>query len=584
MWAPCFRAHLTAEAFEAPQVRGPIEQLHYTLMSSYRERLKDPELIARYELKTERAVRDATAVARRRKSQLDIPFSTWARSISYFNQRVPTRVWVDNRKGFRIVHRDIALKMLDYMLVTEPKPPFAENPFVAIFGVDQCNFWQASSTSKKGEFRGAERLNSQGMPIAIRSQTVLNVVQRQVPITFPMLTPADVALITERGPYTQDFRLIFPVLHPRTVNADMWNWADELISLLVHDDEQLPDARPTQLRLPSDERTITERVLAKPPNKPPGPSEMKFHPSVPNCETQSFTDVQKMWAALLGYCSFAQCICIFIFCDGQLVELLRSCKINWPSDYKRILIGNGHFHAFAHLTFCLNEGWWMACTCTFAAWQKKKKQIKQHMPDLQHDNAKHCLDFLRVDTAAILCFLLLDVKSPPPWLLIQDLKQYISLVKNEGGIVSLQFVVHVGSPVLKMQRSIRGAQGAAITRCMAYAFHCHRSLANKTKSVYICMITLMGLTCAHPKLVPVLEQMSVVSLLGRIWVAFDRLIEYINLLQQKRGTAFRAFDSQLHFTKYLKPLVHVDAAWRDAEGGESPLDDGIPTYLYNDIA
>jgi hypothetical protein len=34
----------------------------------------------------------------------------------------------------------------------------------------------------------------------------------------------------------------------------------------------------------------------------------------------------------------------------------------------------------------------------------------------------------------------------------------------------------------------------------------------------------------------------------------------------------------------LKPLVHVDAAWKEADGpGNAHLDDGIPSYLYNDI-
>jgi hypothetical protein len=34
-----------------------------------------------------------------------------------------------------------------------------------------------------------------------------------------------------------------------------------------------------------------------------------------------------------------------------------------------VLIGNGHFHSLSHLSFCLIEGWWECCCCTFAAWQ-----------------------------------------------------------------------------------------------------------------------------------------------------------------------------------------------------------------------
>ena len=86
----------------------------------------------------------------------------------------------------------------------------------------------------------------------------------------------------------------------------------------------------------------------------------------------------------------------------------------------------------------------------------------------------------------------------------------------------------------------------------------------------------MGLTSAHPKLVPLLERYCCISQFGRIWVAIDRYIEFLNDQQLKRGTAFRSFDSQLHFSEYIKPLLHCDAAWREADGPGIGLDDGIP--------
>lgn len=98
------------------------------------------------------------------------------------------------------------------------------------------------------------------------------------------------------------------------------------------------------------------------------------------------------------------------------------------------------------------------------------------------------------------------------------------------------------------------------------------------------MIAVLGFATAHPKLVPLIMHYSCISLLGRIWIAFDRYLEYINLLQQKRGTAFRSFDSQLQFSNCLKPLIHCDAAWKTVEGAGTGLDDGIPTFLYNDVS
>ena len=60
---------------------------------------------------------------------------------------------------------DTVQKALDFMLDTKPPQPWPEHPHVAVFGVDQCNHWQVAQNSRKGEFRGAERLDHRGMPM-----------------------------------------------------------------------------------------------------------------------------------------------------------------------------------------------------------------------------------------------------------------------------------------------------------------------------------------------------------------------------------------------------------------------------------
>lgn len=195
-----------------------------------------------------------------------------------------------------------------------------------------------------------------------------------------------------------------------------------------------------------------------------------------------------------------------------------------------------------------------------------------------------CLDFHRVSTAGILAYLMLDVTNPPPRVLIMDPRSYANLVRSAGGTVILQYLFYAGFPILYWQRMIRAGRGSEMTMLYAYAFHCFRALAHKFKSVYITMTTLMGLCCAHPKLVQVLQATCTVSMLGRIWIAKDRFLEYVNLLQQKRTTAFKGFDSQLQFSSLLKPLVHVDAAWKEADGAGADIDDGIASYLANDVA
>ena len=107
------------------------------------------------------------------------------------------------------------------------------------------------------------------------------------------------------------------------------------------------------------------------------------------------------------------------------------------------------------------------------------------------------------------------------------------------------------------------------------------ALSFKTKSVFITLTTLLGLVCAHPKLQTLLHGCAAVSLLGTIggMFAFDRLLEYVNLLQSKRATAFVGFNSQLTFTELIQALLHVDASWKEANGQSTGLDDGIPAFL-----
>lgn len=465
LWSCDYAHFLNLERLEVPELREKVVQTCLGQMSIYRERLTNPHQIAAYDAKTERMIRDQTAVLRRRANQFDIPFSVDARSQSYFNQRVPKRVWKDQQHGLVILHRDSTEKVARTMVEVQPAPPFIANMHVACFGVDQCNHWQASQFSKKGEFRGAERLNKLGMPVTIRSETVLNVVQRLLPFTAPMLTPQEVQLIQANGPYTEDKNNVFAVLNPQRLEREMWSWVACMLLLLMPQEE-----------LPDSEEQIVERILGKPRIKPIGRSEFRIHPPIPKCETQSYEDCSKMIMYLSALVT-QYCVCIIIFCDGQLEEMLRSCLINHFSQFKRVLIGNGHFHAYVHFLFCGNTGYWLCCLCTFSRWQGKRKQIYQFMKDLQHDNARHVLDFHRTNVAGILSYLILDVTNPSPRLLLRDPQGYLALVHVAGGIVMLQYLFRFGLVAIFWQRTMREGGGKAVTLCIAYAFHFHRACA-----------------------------------------------------------------------------------------------------------
>ena len=362
LWSSDYSVLLEVEKLEVPDLWQAVSDQHHEKLSSWRARLTGDKLLA-YEAKTERMILRSVARLRRRRNQLDIPFSTLATSVSHFNQRVPTRVWREAQKDFSLLHRDVCERYVKAMVAVEPASPFPLSQSMSVFCADQCNHWQAA---KKGrEFRGAERLDASGMPVTIRSETVLNVVQRRIPFNLPLLTDAEVALIKQHGPYTEPATNLYNILAPSRVQRDVWEWVSQLMRRVYPMDTREERDAP----LPAwTERDIVDKVLGKPTIKPRGPSEMDIHPSIQKCDTKSFADLIKMWDHLVRW-SPAGVIAIFVFCDGQLVELLRAGKRRWRSQFKKAVICNGFFHAFIHLCFCLNTGYWLvsaiclACVC-----------------------------------------------------------------------------------------------------------------------------------------------------------------------------------------------------------------------------
>lgn len=192
----------------------------------------------------------------------------------------------------------------------------------------------------------------------------------QIPFTMGQLSSADIAQIAQHGPYTEDYRNLLPVLHPNRVTADLSNGLTELLELVSCEAPEPPkvdedsdtdnQCDATHERLPTSEKEITDRICARPNIDTGGPTAMKFLPSIPKCDTKAYVDVFKFFPILLAAAllSAPQLLVLIVFGDGQTVEILRACKRTWPQLYKRVLIGNGHFHSFAHFCFALNRGFW----------------------------------------------------------------------------------------------------------------------------------------------------------------------------------------------------------------------------------
>jgi hypothetical protein len=102
LWSSDYTSLLEAEKLEAPILWEATAAIYGLQQSSYRRRMTNERLIERYDAKADKQVRDNVAILRRRQNQNVIPFSVLARSISYFNQRVPQRVWADQSRSLRI--------------------------------------------------------------------------------------------------------------------------------------------------------------------------------------------------------------------------------------------------------------------------------------------------------------------------------------------------------------------------------------------------------------------------------------------------------------------------------------------------
>ena len=137
------------------------------------------------------------------------------------------------------------------------------------------------------------------------------------------------------------------------------------------------------------------------------------------------------------------------------------------------------------------------------------------------------------------------------------------------------FLKNVGFVASVFLRVGRAGGGPTIRKLNAVAFHVFRSVAHKIASVQIALIALLGYCCAHPKLQDMLFKTCSVSLLGNAGrlVFIDRLVENINFLQQKRMNAFTGFEKALHHTDLLKPMLHVDHAFEEAESSTHRSDD-----------
>ena len=218
-WAPLMWSSNYVPLLEVEQMQNAGAQetlLDIYPMSSYRRRMSNPELIARYDLREVDRMRDTLATVRRSRNMRAWSFSQLARSGSYFNQDVPANVWAEESSGRRLASRPTVKRLLQAMVLCEPLPDFHLHveEWVAVFGVDQTYKWQGCAKGGK-RHRGEQRMGANGVPITIEHLVYVNGVRLKLPYTLPCLTPGCVLYLRNHpnGVYTESTNNLFPPLY-----------------------------------------------------------------------------------------------------------------------------------------------------------------------------------------------------------------------------------------------------------------------------------------------------------------------------------------------------------------------------------
>ena len=569
-WAPILMSgdylpFLEAEAAQFAELHGQMAGLVHP--SSYRRRnIMSAEATAAYDQRVTARQRDTAAHLQRSVNQRAWTLTILARSVAYFSRRVPSKVWEEECKGRRLADPKTIKRLLQACAAIF-HPGFELHRSVAVFGADQTYAWEGMNKNAK-HHRGAERTDATGMPIKIVNHVYVNCVQVLIPHSFPRLTAGEMLLIARHGPYTEPFENIMPPLAPARAQQELRDCSAEVLSSIR---DQLPDGTP-----PSDIslKQIADGIFGRPDTDPRGPTPIKITPPCLKTDTKSYDDMMRIVSHIMRFLAgtvsniLSTLLVLLLFGDGQLVLRARDLKRKFPRRYKMLLIGCGFFHHLAHLVFALNQMFWLCFLCACATHLGKQK-VYRFMKNMEHDNWMHICSFFQVVTVAIVAYITQDVTNPPPALFLRDHDAYAAQVHHAGGTVMLQFLKYAGYVLSVWQRAQRAGDGERVCRLLPYSFHIFRSVANKVASVQIVLIALVGLYAAHPKLQFLLMSSCSVSLLGRRGrnMFIDRLLEFINFLQQKRMNSFVGFDSGLHFTELLKPMLHIDHAWHTAHGG-----------------
>lgn len=268
--------------------------------------------------------------------------------------------------------------------------------------------------------------------------------------------------------------------------------------------------------------------------------------------------------------------------DGQsLITIGREKGYN-KATFHNVVPCNGGLHARFHFGVACNEGFH---DCKYGRTKRllSKDKVPKHIPNMENDAYRHLTTHIREDYIGTLSYFLLDVKKPPPELLLDDHLTYYSQLASAGGVAAFESMRHSGVPMAHYMLAARMADGDKFAELEAYAFHVARALAHKPVEVRVLLLSLLSCETTHPKIAEVVKQTAFANWSGKdgCYQDADRAMEFVNRVQDERRSKFSAFESALEFTPALAGMLHAVHALDTADNGIAESQDPLRQSTIN---
>ena len=407
-----------------------------------------------------RLVASVSSLVQGEQSKRTLPFPLVAKSISFLMQRVPTRVWVVERKLRQLLSVSVLRSVLAEMVLCRPLPMWEVCGDVTFAYIDQTYRQQGLQSNRQR----VEYIDGANLPLRIEREVVLNGASFSCPaVLFPALDARARAEIAADGVYRQPFQQVHAYLQEPAIRRSLSEFAAYSLASVSQSARRRNIAVQALTR-----RELLRELLGRPDSDPGGPSHYTILPTCRKCDTKSYLDGFRALDHLTTHVGAS--LVRRVGGDGQWVLLGSYLKARFPERFKSVLLDSGDFHAFAHFMFALIELLWKCCLCCFGS-ILELDNVFERMPNLENNAYSHALVYLSSVALAVVIYFTHHVTSPSPALFYANPLGYYQQLNSAGGRVLFMVYFYVCAPVLAYQRAIRSRNGALLPKLHAYAIH-----------------------------------------------------------------------------------------------------------------